>query len=309
MNILIVGLGSIASKHIKAIKNLGFNPLFYALRSGVIEGEINGIINIFNLEDESINFDFAIISNPTIFHEKFIRILATKNIPLFIEKPPISSLEHFAELKKIINENNLKTYVACNLRFHPCLQFLKNFLLKVSFETINEVNVYCGSYLPEWRPSQDFRNSYSANPELGGGVHLDLYHELDYTYWLFGNPISVSSIKRSNSTLKIDSVDYANYSLEYSGFTSNVILNYYRRDPKRIIEIVFNDSTLIVDLIKNNVSDQKGFIYFSEKSDFQIQTTYENQMNFFIKMLDNEAETMNTFADSENVLKICLTHE
>lgn len=307
MNILIVGLGSIATKHINALKEINGEVNIYALRSKAGSDIVEGVTNIYNLDDTETVFDFAIISNPTHLHHNFIELLADKGIDLFIEKPPVSSLDNIDELLKKVDSSKTVTYVACNLRFHPCLQFLNN-QLKSNQKRINEVNIYCGSYLPDWRPGKNFREIYSANPEMGGGVHLDLFHELDYAYWLFGKPGKVSSVKRNVSSLDIKAFDYANYLFQYESFTVNIVLNYYRRDPRRTIEILFDDETWTVDLSKNTVTANNNAVIFSDDS-FGIIKTYTDQMNYFINTLKIGKEQMNTFAESVEVLKLCLNNE
>jgi predicted dehydrogenase len=304
MKILIVGLGSIAQKHIESIKNLDFDCTIYALRSSKNVEQSKNIINIFSLDDLDVIFDFAIISNPTNLHYKFIRLLANKNIPLFIEKPAIHSLENSSELISLIESKNLITYVACNLRFHPCILFLKDYLKSLQYR-INEVNVYCGSYLPDWRPGKDFKKIYSANKNMGGGVHLDLFHELDYTIWLFGTPFKSSSITRNVSSLEISAIDYANYILEYESFTANIILNYYRKKSKRSIEIVLENQIILVDLINNIVIDDNDKILF-ESSNYNIKETYNKQMDYFSNCLIQNVNPMNSLKDSIDVLKIVL---
>ena len=126
---------------------------------------------------------------------------------------------------------------------------------------INEVNVYCGSYLPEWRPNTDYKKSYSANTLLGGGVYIDLIHEIDYFFWFFGKPKNTVKSYKSNSSLAINAIEYANFTLFYTNFTTSVILNYYRRDAKRCFEIVFDDYTVEVDLLKNCVYQTKKIVY------------------------------------------------
>ena len=125
MNILVVGLGSIARKHIDAIKFLNYDATIYALRSTNNVVDEIGITNVFSLDNLDITFDFVIISNPTHLHFEYIQILAEKNIPLFIEKPAVNSLENTAELISLNEAKNLMTYVACNLRFHPSILFIK----------------------------------------------------------------------------------------------------------------------------------------------------------------------------------------
>jgi predicted dehydrogenase len=307
MNILIVGLGSIARKHIAALQFLKIDAKIFALRSNSNAEIEEGIENVYNLSDLLISIDFAIISNPSNLHYRFIEILAKRNIPLFIEKPAVHSLENVERLIDLIEQKQLVTYVACNLRFHPCITFLKKKLSSESLR-INELNVYCGSYLPDWRPGKDFRSIYSANESMGGGVHLDLFHELDYTTWLFGWPNKSKSVLKNTSTLEIDAVDYANFLLEYDSFTANIILNYYRRKPKREIEIVFENETWTIDIIKAEIKNDADE-YLLKASDFNIKDTYVLQLDYFINCLKQKATPMNSFKDSIQNLKICLNDE
>ncbi len=307
MNVLIIGLGSIARKHIAALQSLKVDSKIYALRSSLNATIEEGVENIYDLDNSIVVFDFAIISNPTNLHYEYIEKLAHKGIPLFIEKPAIHSLENADELVQLIENKKIVTYVACNLRFHPCIEFLKN---KIDHQNlrINEVNVYCGSYLPDWRPDKDFRNIYSANASMGGGVHLDLFHELDYATWLFGLPNKSRSVLRNKSSLEIDAVDYANYTLEYTAFTANIILNYYRRKPKREIEIVLDKVTWTVNLIDNTIKDDTGLLIFEAKG-FNVLQTYESQLNYFMNCLENREKPMNSIRESIPVLQICLKNE
>jgi predicted dehydrogenase len=307
MNVLIIGLGSIARKHIAALQDLNIDTKIYALRSNLNATIEEGVENIYDLDNSTIVFDFAIISSPTHLHFDYIEKLAHKGIPLFIEKPAIHSLENADALVQLIEDKKIVTYVACNLRFHPCITFLKNKLDTENLR-INELNVYCGSYLPDWRPGKDFRTIYSANAVMGGGVHLDLFHELDYTTWLFGLPRKSKSVLQNNSSLEINAVDYANYALEYDSFTASIILNYYRRKPKREIEIVLEEDTWRVDLIKNEIKNDTDE-YLFQAINFNVKDTYSLQLDYFIDCLKNEQVPMNSLKDSIEILKICLTNE
>ena len=307
MNILIVGLGSIARKHIKAIRELNIEANLYALRSSKSASQEQSIKNIYQLEDITGKIDFAIISNPSNMHFQYIEILAKMEIPLFIEKPPLSSLQNADYLTELISTNNVFTYVACNLRFHPCILFLKDFL-KQNKLRINEINVYCGSFLPEWRPGRNFREIYSANSEMGGGVHLDLFHEIDYTVWLFGFPQKSSVIKRNVSSLNIKAVDYANYVLEYSNFTVSIILNYYRRNPKRLIEMVLDNGTIEIDLLECKILHNSNNILF-KLDNFQLSRTYYEQMKYFVDSLKLNNRNFNSLKDSIEILRIVLKNE
>lgn len=303
MKVLIIGLGSIGKKHVTAIKTIIPDAKIYAIRSSKESEHLEGVSNLYNYaEIGSIHPDFAIISNPTSEHKKTISKLIEYGLPLFIEKPLFSSLD-ILDLIGLINNHKIFTYVACNLRFLSCLQFVKNHISQTKNHRLNEVNVYCGSFLPEWRPSVDFRRTYSAIPEQGGGVHLDLIHELDYLYWLFGTPKEANVNIKNQSSLLVPTVDYANYLLVYEGFCANVVLNYYRSDPKRTLELVFENKTWNVDLLKNQVKCKGKLLYSSEQ---RIADTYYIQMQYFINCIENKEVTFNSINDAFNVLKICL---
>jgi predicted dehydrogenase len=303
MKVLIVGLGSIGKKHVKAIKAIAPASEIFALRSRQNAEKYLDVTNIYNINEIVLSvYDFVIIANPTAKHKKIIAQMVPYGFPMFIEKPVHSSLDIKDEINAIDENGNL-TYVACNLRFLSCIQFVKDKLTSTQIRKINEVNVYCGSYLPDWRPDINFRETYSANAELGGGVHIDLIHELDYIYWLFGMPGDVTRVFKNQSSLAITSFDYANYTLAYDGFCASVVLNYYRRDAKRSLELVFEDEIWNVNLLTNQISSNNEIIYSSNQ---QIADTYYEQMNYFINCIKWKKNTFNTIADAYNVLEICL---
>lgn len=306
MKILIVGFGSIAKKHYQALLQIEPSIQVIALRSHAHADPIKNILSIYNNEEIQQNapYDFVLISNPTYKHEETIEQVLGLNCPLFIEKP----LFHTLESGKILNKfstHKIITYVACNLRFLDSLIYLREVLLPRVI--VNEVNVYCGSFLPEWRAGVDYKSSYSANASQGGGVHLDLIHEVDYVYWLFGKPMQVYSYRRSNSTLDIDAIDYANYILEYDKFAINIILNYFRKDKKRTIELVCSDETYTVDLFSNAVYSTKEVLYESKQV---LTDTYKKQLEYFIDKAiyssKKNEKIMNNIEEAFEVLKICL---
>ena len=306
MNILIVGLGSIARKHIAAIRTLAPDARIYGLRSSKDAPKVEGVTDLYGLDDAGIKFDFAIISNPTSHHATTIRELIGLNIPLFIEKPVFGELNN-ENLVETVESSGILNYVACNLRFLDSIRFLHDYIASHPDRRVNEVNVYCGSYLPDWRPGTDYRKCYSAIPELGGGVNIDLIHDIDYVYWIFGKPEKTVSVCRNVSSLDIRAVDYANYTLLYPRFTASVILNYYRRDYKRTIEVVFYDDTWLADLKKNTITDSSGVTVFKGMN--TPQETYLNQMEYFLDLIKNGDRAENTVNEAYNVLKICLKNE
>tara|TARA_B100001564_G_scaffold359749_1_gene382765 strand:- start:125 stop:1057 length:933 start_codon:yes stop_codon:yes gene_type:complete len=307
LNLLFFGLGSIATKHIKVIKMLYKEANLYAFRNSKNGSNIEDVKNLYQF-DEILKKDWSavFITNPTSKHIDTINKILKFNVPIFIEKPISNNLDGIDILKKI-NENQIMTYVGCNLRFLDCLVYTKKNIINKFPQKIEEINIYCGSFLPDWRNQIDYKSSYSSIKELGGGVHLDLIHEIDYLYWFFGQPKKSSFVLKSNSNLKISSADYANYIIEYDNFCVSLILNYYRRKSKRMMEIVYDEFIINVDLLKNEVRMDNKLIYSSNQTFFE---TYVKQMKYFmdfIKQTDNSS--INNAEDAFSVLKISLSNE
>lgn len=307
MKVLIVGLGSIGLKHVSALRKIDAGTEIYALRSSRNDAtEVEGVQNFFSINELPAKPDFIIISNPTNKHKDTIKQVVSIGSPLFIEKPVLSNLADGEELLQLLHEKNILTYVACNLRFHPTIKYLKKALAE-SGVTVLEASLYCGSYLPDWRKNKDYRTNYSAHADMGGGVHLDLIHEIDYCYWLFGKPQKVHATVRKVSSLEINSMDSAVYTLEYDGFTASVTLNYFRRDPKRTIELVTDKGTIHADIINASIT---GDVIGAVKHDgFMMEQTYVEQLNYFIGILNRQSEPMNDFKEALSVLKIATCYE
>ncbi len=307
MIVIIEGLGSIARKHIHAIKQLRPDVKLYGLRSSLGAEEFQDVKNIYNYKDLQKKPDFIVISNPTHCHRKSIINALEIGVPIMIEKPVFHNLliEEDLAISNFIKNNKIGTYVACNLRFHPIIRFLKEYLQN-NERRINEVNVYCGSYFPEWRPNRDYKNIYSAKDHDGGGIHLELIHELDYTCWIFGKPNNSFLTLTSNSSIEIEASDYAHYVLGYNKFVATITLNFFRKKAKRLIEIVFDDEVWEANILEGEILSDTNQLIF--KCDSKIQDTYFLQMQHMFDIVEGKTSSLNTFNDSLDILKIALNN-
>ena len=195
--------------------------------------------------------DYIVVCNPTSDHINKIRFIEKnfKNKLVLVEKPL------FSKPNKINIKKN-KYYVAYNLRFNPIINFLKK---KIRSKKIWNVNFFCGSYLPGWRSNVVYQKSSSAKNQLGGGVLLDLSHELDYVQCLFGK-IEIEHCKSKKlSNLNIKTDDFLNLIGKTKKVSSiQITLNYFTRKPTRQIFIDGKNMSVQADLIKKNVIHYDG---------------------------------------------------
>lgn len=305
LKILFFGLGSIGKKHASSIMdNYDFDLYAYRTGKGQEKNDLK-IKEIYSLDGAfSINPDVAFITNPTYLHVETALECAKNNINLFIEKPISHSLENIDELENEIKKRKLFTYVAYNMRFHPVIENLK----KIISEKEKPINfeVTCSSYLPNWRPKQDYTKSYSAKKELGGGVILDLSHEFDYISWLFGEIKKIDGYCDKISDLKIDCEDIVDAQITCS---SNIVgdlhLDCFSRNKKRIIQINYDDKLIEGDLIENTIKiiDKSGK---EKKISYKcnIDDTYKKQIEYFFQQyFDKNLTLMNNFSKASKTFK------
>ena len=287
-NILLLGNGSIGSKHKSIINKLRKNIK----------------IKIINSDKEYLNYnlmdhdpDLVVVASPTYTHLKYLKDIdkKLKKKIILVEKPLFNKHTNF---KKNLNNKN-KIFVAYNLRFHPIIQFIKNFLKgkKVFF-----AKSFCMSYLPNWR-KKNYKKTYSASRKFGGGVSLDLSHELDYLTWLLGEIKIIFRKSSKISNLKIKSDDVFNL---IGKTTNNLILNltlsYASRVEKRVIIIDGNTFSLYGDL-------NKGFLEIKSKNNTKKikfkSVDQKNTIELMYKYIFKEKYNyLCTMRDGNKILKI-----
>ncbi len=118
------------------------------------------------------------------------------------------------------------------------------------------IQTYWGEYLPDWHPWEDYRQSYAARRELGGGVALTLSHDLDLVNWLAGSAVKTwNTLKNYRSSLEIDVESGADVSLGYeNGITAHCHLNFHERVPRRWYRFVWEEGSVEIDYFKATYS-------------------------------------------------------
>ena len=272
MKVCFIGIGSIAKRHIGNLREIASEKEI-SLQVDAVRRNTNdnpcGIDNIFGKADDlPADYDALFITNPTEFHIDSLNQVAGKSNNFFIEKPLIS-VKRLETVKGFHADPDSLYYVACPLRYTNVIQYLKKF---VKDHQIIGVRCISSSYLPEWRPGKDYRDTYSAHKELGGGVSIDLIHEWDYLKFLFGEPESVIYKSGKKSSLEMDCEDTALYIAEYSDKFVELHLDYFGRKTIREIMLFTPEDTVIGDLVNSKVSFQKSgeVIDFGEqRNDYQ----------------------------------------
>lgn len=306
--IAFVGLGSIATRHLKNVHDYlasqGASCTVDLYRSSLgrpLADELLPLVsNTYLYADElpaDRQYDVVFVTNPTSMHYETVERFAAHTKSFFIEKPVFDNTEVDEKIFEMIKD--IPSYVACPLHYNAVLQYVK--------QNVNPDDVICAramssSYLPDWRPGQDYRKTYSAHKELGGGVSIDLIHEWDYLTWLFGMPSECHSMINKVSNLEIDSDDLAIYIGKNDKTTFELHLDYFGRQTQRTLDLFTADDTIHCDLIAGTVCYlKKGETVKleSERNAFQMA-----EIAHFFEIINNKTINDSTPEQAYQVLKI-----
>jgi predicted dehydrogenase len=316
VKILVVGLGSIGRRHIRNLKALDSSCEIIVWRQHSKTenlGDLAPLVHkvVFTLEDAlKTKPEIALITNPSPFHIGTAIPLAENNIHLFIEKPISHSLKDVETLIQLCKHQQLVLMVGYHLRFYRPMQELQKALKSGVIGTPLSLRAEAGSFLPDWRPGGDYRREASARENLGGGVILELSHELDYAVWLLGKVQSVNALIAKVSNLEIDVEDLAEITLSFSnGATGQIHLNMFQPTITRSCRIAGSEGMLSWDW--NSHAVELHTSSGKQKPIFPAQTIerdeiYRSELQHFFSAVNKQTEPIVNGEEALNVLKIAL---
>jgi predicted dehydrogenase len=195
--------------------------------------------------------DIAFVCNPSSMHVPTALSCINAGCDVFIEKPLSDSIEGVDSLTGATDQKHRIAMVGYQLRFHPCIRKLASVIESGCLGHILSVQATIGEYLPNWHPYEDYRESYAARADLGGGVVLSQIHEFDYLYSLFGLPSKVYAIGGHWSHLEIDVEDTASIlmegSIENRPLPIHLHQDYLQVPPNRTCVVIGDRGRAILD--------------------------------------------------------------
>jgi predicted dehydrogenase len=308
--IAIIGYGSIGKRHYKNLTALGFDNVYvYDPDRSNFSGAEKILKKV--TEKDLAGIKMVFICNPNNVHIRTAIMAAKAGAHLFIEKPLSHSMFGIAELESIVRKKKLVTMVGCNMRFHPCLEFIKKHIDNGKLGKIFSINLEFGYYLPYWRPNQDYRKNYAAKRNMGGGIILDDIHEFDLLFWLndFADTSKEIVISNRASDLGIETEDQAVGVFVFKNkVVGTVIANYLSQQYRRRLTIIGEKGNLTWDFNENIVwletKGERKKLYKADNFDFN--EVYINETKYFIHCVDKKNDSGNTVGTASGLLKIIL---
>jgi len=286
-SVAVIGLGNISKRH-RCNLRLRFPDakILVMSASGRVTNEVldNADVVLTGLQ-ELIDAKpyLVIVASPAPFHASHAIAILEAGIPVLVEKPLTSTTTDATSIINAASKLATPVSVGYMVRYLRSAQLMKKYLEQGVIGSVYNVSVNIGQFLPEWRPTKDFRKSVSANRSLGGGVLLELSHELDYIRWLLGDISFQYAILRSSSELELDVEELADLVLmSESGAICNIHLDFLQKHSQRKCSFIGSTGRIDWDLLNNtiNLFNSEGLeILFSEPD------SDRNQM--YLDMLDD----------------------
>jgi predicted dehydrogenase len=250
--VVIRGMGSIGARHAAIAVEHGHAVAIWPVRTTSNRQPISGATLIDHYPDRGPAVDLAIIATATDRHiPDAIAALDAGAQRVLVEKPLCASLADAERL--LIHPDRDRVVVASQLRFRVGFQALTDF---ASGKRLRSARITCQSWLPDWRPEQDYRTGYGAGPS--GGALLDLVHEIDYTKKLFGMPTALNAVLSpvgAVSVLGLASEESAEllWLLADNSAQVSMRLDYISRPGQRRLEAFFDGASSSWDLLSGEL--------------------------------------------------------
>lgn len=308
---LVVGCGSIGQRHIRNLRALGvsdiaaYDPDAARLKHVAQEYEAAPYASVeAGLADRP---EVVLVCTPPHRHTAIARQAIDAGAHVFLEKPIAHVLEGVPELLQAAHDRERILYVAYNLRFHAGLRKLKELLAEGAIGRLLAIRAEVGQYLPDWRPTQDYRHGYNVSAAMGGGIILDASHELDYVRWLGGEVESVYCAAGHLSDLEMDVEDTAAITLRLQkGVLAEVHLDCVQRGYARSCKLIGADGTLIWDFkegVRQLLPDKtwRGYAIAPDPNEM-----YVAELRHFLACVRGEETPLVPGEEGRRVLEIAL---
>jgi predicted dehydrogenase len=248
LRVAIVGYGSIGRRHCENLGKLGVRrPIVVRRRASANPAFTppDDVVVLHSVEEAiKSGVDLAIVCNPTSLHVATARQLVAARIPVLIEKPLAARLDEAEAFVGDAESVAANVGMAYCLRYHPAYALAREYVSQGRLGRLAGAAAWFESYLPDWHPWEDYRQSYAARAELGGGVLPTLDHEIDFLLWCFGLPTSYSATTSRSGTLDADVDDQACVTMRYPGCEVELRLSTCQRQRQRGFEFAGEQEVL-----------------------------------------------------------------
>jgi len=309
--VLVAGLGSIGERHVGNLQALGQTNVTVLRRAErpVRTLEAGSFRTVTSADEAFARTPSAvIIATPSATHIPLLTRAIDAGIPAMVEVPAATSIDSLGDVAARAHANDVPVLVAHNLRFHPCLQQVRESVQRGDVGDVLYSQAQFGEFLPGSHTWEDYRTRYEARADLGGGAIYTSLHELDHAVWLFGKADAVIGVTRTRS-LDVDVEDTAMLIIEHaSGVLSQITLDFVQRPYRRWLQVVGSEGTLEWEFLSNEVRRFTTKNHSWEKvfsaPGYDAGDTYVDELRHFARVVRGEEAPVVDVSHALHVLAV-----
>src|SRR5688572_30326857 len=209
----VVGYGSIGRRHAENLLALGIRRLLIVRRATRQNTAFHppAEVEVVHEAEAAIErgVDLAIICTPTRLHFQAAAPFLAAGMPVLIEKPVAADVAEGRRLQMLAEKHETPCGTAYCMRYHPAYALARATIQQGRLGKVLYAKAWFESWLPDWHPWEDYRQSYAARSDLGGGVLPTLDHEIDFLSWCLGRPHCISGVSHRSGALEMEVDDTA----------------------------------------------------------------------------------------------------
>lgn len=311
--ILVIGAGSIGERHIRNLWQLGYkNISVFRQRNLPFRDISNAEVNVITdwKEIEKQNFFAAFICTPTSQHMQQSISCLQENMHVFMEKPLSHNTDGFHQLQYTVAASQKYFFMGYMLHYHPFLQQVKNYILENTFGTLNSFETTWHSYLPHWHPWEDYRKSYAANRDAGGGAALTLCHDVELMLWMCAGLKHYKTKFSYCEELQVEVDTGAKIDLQFEKSRGTCNISFCSAQEKRMYHFSFDHADIEINYLQNEMKITVG-----KKDEIHTLPAFERNDMYVCEVEDffsiihqqnyNTAQITEMLAKEKQLISIC----
>jgi predicted dehydrogenase len=330
MKVLFVGLGSIGQRHLRNLRALNGNTIeIIAWRVRGLNQVVTDEMRLEEGADHASRYNYrevpsleaglseqpdcTFVCNPTSMHVPVALAALRAGSHVFIEKPLSHSMSDLGALVLEASQRKQVVSVGYQLRFHPAIQCVEQLLKKGAIGAALAVRAVVGEYLPSFHPYEDYRDTYAARRELGGGVVLTQSHEIDYLSHLFGAPHRIFAVGGHVSKLHLSVDDLAMVLMDCGSAVRSLPvalqMDFIQSPAARNCEVIGEAGKIIVNLMRPclvQYGHDGSEVCCQYWESFRRNDMFMDELRHFLACCRGEEIPRSTLGDGVRTLKIAL---
>lgn len=275
--VVVIGAGSIGKRHAGNLELLGVATELLPWRA-------------FHPDSFRARRDVkaVVIATATPIRLELISICAEMDLPFYAEKPLAWNATQAAAIHAAAAPVADRSVVGFMMRYHPALRDLA----ERDLSSVYGFSMEIGHDVRQWRANWRFADSYAASPE-GGGVLLDLSHELDMALALF----PTLELTRCDSLGHRDfpGVDFASFVqlAAPSGPVGRVAMDYLAPVSTRQTTLRGLNAQFDLDFLAPSLSENRATGAQTKAYDFVRNDMFLEAMRDFLALVDGRPTSGN----------------